>query len=198
MKLFADNTSLFSVVFDPNISARTLNNDLSKIEQWAFQWKMSFNPDLSKQAQEVLFSKKKNISYHPDLYFNQTKVKVVPAQKHLGLILDNKLNFNLHLKTVIDKITKSINVLRKLRFHIPRHFLITFYKSFIRSQLEYADVMYDRPSIATFSDRLESIQYNSALAITGAVRGTSKEKLYKELGLEYLSSRRWFKKLCLF
>ena len=198
MKLFADDTSLFSVVFDPNILARTLNNDLSKIEQWAFQWKMSFNPDLSKQAQEVLFSKKKNISYHPDLYFNQTKVKVVPAQKHLGLILDNKLNFNLHLKTVIDKITKSINVLRKLRFHIPRHSLITIYKSFILSQLEYADVIYDQPSIATFSDRLESIQYNSALAITGAVRGTSKEKLYKELGLEYLSSRRWFKKLCLF
>ena len=198
VKLFADDTSLFSVVFDPNISARTLNNDLSKIEQWAFQWKMSFNPDLSKQAQEVLFSKKKNISYHPDLYFNQSKVKVVPAQKHLGLILDNKLNFNLHLKTVIDKITKSINVLRKLRFHIPRHSLITIYKSFIRSQLEYADVIYDQPSIATFSDRLESIQYNSALAITGAVRGTSKEKLYKELGLEYLSSRRWFKRLCFF
>ena len=108
------------------------------------------------------------------------------------------MNFNLHLNTVIDKITYSKLQLHFIRFHIPRHSLITIYKSFIRSQLEYADVIYDQPSIVTFSDRLESIQYNSALAITGAVRGTSKEKLYKELGLEYLSSRRWFKRLCLF
>ena len=135
---------------------------------------------------------------HPDLYFNHSKVKAVPAQKHLGLLLDSKLNFNLHLKTVIDKITKSINVLRKLCFQILRLSLITIYKSFIRSQLEYADVIYDQPSIATFSDRLETIQYNSALAITGAVRGTSKDKLYKELGIEYLSSRRWFERVCLF
>ena len=198
VKLFADDTSIFSIVFDPSLSANKLNNDLKKIQQWAFQWKMIFNPDPSKQAQEVVFSKKRNQPNHPDLYFNESKVKRVSAQKHLGLVLDEKLNFNLHLKTVTDKIIKSIGVLRKLRFYVPRHSLITIYKSFIRSQLEYADVIYDQPSYDSFSDRLESIQYNSALAITGAVRGTSKEKIYNELGLEYLSSRRWFKRLCLF
>ena len=198
VKLFADDTSIFSIVFDPSLSANKLNNDLKKIQQWAFQWKMIFNPDPSKQAQEVVFSKKRNQPNHPDLYFNELKVKRVSAQKHLGLVLDEKLNFNLHLKTVTDKIIKSIGVLRKLRFYVPRHSLITIYKSFIRSQLEYADVIYDQPSYDSFSDRLESIQYNSALAITGAVRGTSKEKIYNELGLEYLSSRRWFKRLCLF
>ena len=197
VKLFADDTSIFSIISDSNLSARILNNDLTKIQQWAFQWKMSFNPDLSKQAQEVIFSKKYNKQNHPDLYFNQTKVKTVSAQKHLGLILDEKLNFNLHLKTISDKITKSIGILRKLRFYIPRHSLVTTYKSFIRSQLEYADVVYDQPSNQSFCDKLETIQYNAALAITGAVRGTSKEKLYQELGLEYLSSRRWFKRLCL-
>ena len=57
MKLFADDTSVFSAAFYSNISARTLNNDLSKIKQWNFQWKMSFNPDPSKQAQEVYFQK---------------------------------------------------------------------------------------------------------------------------------------------
>jgi len=49
-----------------------------------------------------------------------------------------------------------------------------------------------------FSDKIEVIQYNAALAITGAIRGSSREKLYKKLGLEYLNSRRWFKRLCLF
>ena len=55
-KLFADGTSLFNMAHDINTSANELNNDLKKVSNWAFQWKMSFNPDPSKQAQEVIFS----------------------------------------------------------------------------------------------------------------------------------------------
>ena len=58
VKLFADDTCLFSVARDPILTANSLNNDLSKIQQWAFQWKMRFNPDVYKQAQEVTFSRK--------------------------------------------------------------------------------------------------------------------------------------------
>ena len=58
-KMFADDTSLFSVVFDINASTSDLNNDLKQISNWAHQWKMSFNPDPTKQAQEVIFSRKK-------------------------------------------------------------------------------------------------------------------------------------------
>ena len=54
-KLFADDTSLFSVVHDKNISANELTNDLPKISNWAYQWRMSFNPDTLKEAQEVFF-----------------------------------------------------------------------------------------------------------------------------------------------
>ena len=57
-KLFADDTSLFSVLHNGNTTAKELNNDLIKISRWAYQWKMSFNPDPSKQAQEVIFSRK--------------------------------------------------------------------------------------------------------------------------------------------
>ena len=64
VKLFAaDGTSLFSTVYDPNISAIQLESDLKKISCWAYKWKMTFNPDHSKQAQEVLFSRKTPI-YH--------------------------------------------------------------------------------------------------------------------------------------
>ena len=74
VKLFADDTSLFSVVNDSNISANELNKDLQKISEWAYQWKMSFNPDLNKQAQEVVFSKKITKSSHPKILFNNTPV----------------------------------------------------------------------------------------------------------------------------
>ena len=198
VKLFADDTCLFSVVKDPLISAISLNNDLFKIQQWAYQWKMTFNPDASKQAQEIIFSRKRSLIHHPPLSFNGSIVQKSSLQKHLGVFLDEKLSFNHHLKFIIDKTTKGIGILRKLRHYIPRKSLLTIYKSFIRSHIDYADVIYDQPNNTTFTDKIESIQYNASLAITGAIRGTSKEKLYQELGLEYLSSRRWLRRLSLF
>ena len=76
--------------------------------------------------------------------------------------------------------------------------MITIYKSFIRPHLDYGDIVYDRAFNESFHKYLESIQYNAAIAITGAIRGTSSEKLFQELGLESLKSRRWLRKLCLF
>ena len=54
-------------------------------------------------------------------------------QKHLDVILDNKLNFNQHIKCAMDKANKGISVLRKLRYYIPRDSLVRIYNSFIRS-----------------------------------------------------------------
>ena len=66
VKFFADDTMLYSVVHDPNKSASDLNHDLEIINQWAYQWKMSFNPDPNKQAAEILFScKKKPVGSSP-------------------------------------------------------------------------------------------------------------------------------------
>ena len=73
-KLFADDTSLFSVIHDINTSASDLNEDLEKIGNWAFKWKMNFNPDPNKQAQEIIFSKKKTASLHPVVYFDNNQL----------------------------------------------------------------------------------------------------------------------------
>ncbi len=70
VKFFADDTMLYSVVVDPSSSASDLNHDLDLISQWAFQWKMAFNPDPNKQATEVLFLCKNKPVQHPDLFFN--------------------------------------------------------------------------------------------------------------------------------
>ena len=92
-----------------------MNSDLSKISNWAFQWKMSFNPDPSKQAQEVIFPRKIQKTCHPSIYVNNKSVTQVPSQKHLGLILDKKLNFQEHLKNILNKINKTIGLLHKLQ-----------------------------------------------------------------------------------
>ena len=92
-KLFADDTSLFTIVKDKNESANILNNDLSLISRWAYDWKMLFNLDPKKPAQEVIFSRKKQSQNHPTISLNNIHVERATYQKHLGIILDEKLNF---------------------------------------------------------------------------------------------------------
>ena len=92
-KLFADDTSLFTIVYDENIAASQLNKDLKIISEWAYQWKMKFNPDKNKQAIQVIFSQKRITPNHPPLYFNSCQVVTKKEQKHLGLIMDSALTF---------------------------------------------------------------------------------------------------------
>ena len=197
VKLFADGTSLFSIVNCVNTSASTLNSDLLKIQDWAYQWKMSFNPDRTKQAQEIIFSRKKNATTHPPLFFNNSEIKLSSNQKHLGLTLDSKLSFNEHINDKIHQANKGVGLLRKLQTILSCNSLLTIYKSFIRPLHDYADVIYDQLSNASFSKKIESVEYYAALAITGAIKGSSREKLYRELRLEYLYRRRWARRLCL-
>ena len=76
--------------------------------------------------------------------------------------------------------------------------LLTIFRSFVKPRLEYDDVLYDQSYNNTFHQKMESVQYNATLAITGAVRGSSRENFYQELGLESLQQRRWYMKICYF
>ena len=96
------------------------------------------------------------------------------------------------------EISKTIGRLCEFHNFLPQAALITIYKAFIRSHLDYGDILYDQAYNMSFHQKLESIQYNACLAITGAIRGTSKEKLYQEIGLESLQLRRWYRKLGMF
>ena len=195
VKLFADDTSLFSVVQNENNSASQLNNDLDQVSYWAYTWKMWFNPDPSRQAQEVIFSRRFTKEDHPPIYFNDIPVIQTNVQKHTGLYLYEKLSYNNHIKQELSKVYKGIGILRNLSYKLPRQVLVTIYKAFIRPHLDHGNIVYDKPNNETFINKTEKVQYDTVLAITGAIRVTSREKLYAELGFESLKFRRWFKKL---
>ena len=113
------------------------------------------------------------------------------------MFLDSKLDFKEHIQNVLKKVSKTIGLLRKLQNKLPRPPLIIIFKSFIRSHLDYGDNIYDQTCDVSFH-KLESIQYNAALAIIEVIRGASREKIYRELVFESLVSRRWCRKLCCF
>ena len=98
VKLFPDNTSVFSAVYNISISTSNLISDPQKVPESAFKWKMDFNPDSTKQAQEVIFSLKLIKLIRPLTKFSNLPVQNASSQKYLGLILDEKLNFEYHLK----------------------------------------------------------------------------------------------------
>ena len=109
------------------------------------------------------------------------------------MFLDSELSFFDYINDKIKKNTKGVNVVRKMNLLLPCSSRLTIYKSFVRPHLNYSDVIYDQPNNSRFSDKIESAQYNAALAINGAIRGTSKEKLYQELGLQSLKDGRWLR-----
>ena len=146
-----DDTFLFSVVQNVNETAVNLNKNLENINKWAQQWKMTFNRDPRKMAQEVLFSRKKSKVIRPFLIFNGKDVSRSESHKHLGLVFDTKLNFDMHLKGKILIINNGIALLRKLRHSFLRKPLLSMCKTFLRPHLDYCDYC------------------NDALAITGAI-----------------------------
>ena len=208
VKFFADDTSLFTIVRDPVVSAQELNHDLNLISKWAEQWKMSFTPDPNKPAEEVLCSLKSQSPRHPPIYFNNTQVKRVNDHKHLGLILDSKLSFTKHINDKIANARKGTGIIKHLASYIPLKSRDQIYKMYVRPHLDYCDIIYHIPVISNNFDSsltlnyqmnaLERTQYQAALAVSGTWKGTNKDKIYEELGWETLDQRRFFRRLTQF
>ena len=104
---------------------------------------MNFDPDQSKQAQEVIFSRKTVKISHPSITFNTVPIARMTYQKRLGLYLDEKRSFNDHINAKISKADMGIGIIKKLLFTLPRNSLLIIYKSFIGPHFGYCDIIYD-------------------------------------------------------
>ena len=137
---------------------------------------MGFSVEIGFQAQEVIFSRKSKAKLYSLLVLNDNNnnnnVTQVKSQKHLGIILDTRLSFEKDLETVQCKINKTISLVRKLGNLLSKIALIMLYKAFVCPKLDYGDILYDH-------QQLESLQCDAGLAITEAIIGSSREKLYQ-------------------
>ena len=132
----------------------------------------------------------------PTVLFNNIPVQRSTFQKHVGVYLDEKLNFNTDITEKKGKCSKGIGVIKKLFKSLPRNALLTIYKSFVIPHLDCGDIVYGLPNNESFISKLEKVQHNAALTITGATKCASRRGLYNELGLESLESRRRPRHIC--
>ena len=114
------------------------------------------------------------------LFLNSNIVKDVESHTHLGLTLKNSMSWRNHIIQVYEKASKRFNMLKFVTYKVDRSILTSLYKSLIRPLMEYGDVIwnncYDCDSVL-----LDSVQYEAARLVTGAIKGTSFASLYKEL-----------------
>ena len=110
------------------------------------------------------------------------------------MILDSSLNFQGHVREKIVSTRRGIGVIRYMSRYVTREVLDQMYKLYVRPHLDYGDIIYHKydPELnLDFTKKLEPTRYSTALAVSGAWRGTDKYKLYEELGSESLYHRRW-------
>ena len=88
------------------------------------------------------------------------------------------------MKVITTKVNQAIGLLQKLKKNFAKTGINNYVQSFC--DVDYGDMIYDEAYNKTFHQKLESIQYNVYLNLSGAIRESSTEKLYRELGLEFL------------
>ena len=185
IKLFADDTSMYSFIKDLEIQSSTLNSDLSKINEWANKWKVSFNQT---KTELMIVSRRHNPNLSP-LSFDNTILVPTDSHKHLGVFLQSDCKWDTHIKSIISKCRLLTSCLKSFKYRLSRRALENMYKAYILPHFDFADVLWDNCT-QELSHELEMLHLDALRTIIGSVRGTSHEKLYVESGFIPLFERR--------
>ena len=116
------------------------------------------------------------------LTFNAIPVAQTSHQKHLGFYVDEKLNFNHHIKEIISKVDKEIGIIRKLRIILSRNALLNIYKSFIKPNVDNCDFIYGQPHIMKVP-LIILRSFKTMLLLLWLVLKKEQLKIYEKLGL---------------
>ena len=140
IRLFADDTSLYIIVDNPDVAAEVLNTDLNKISKWVKSWLVKFN---SNKNESLIISRNINKPDHPPGFMSNQKINGVQFHKHLGVYISSDCSWHKHIEYVKSKAWSRINVMREFKYILDRKSLETIYIAFVRPILEYADVVWD-------------------------------------------------------
>ena len=195
--LYADDTQIFTSSHDPTKIAHSLNSDLENITDWLTVNKLQSHPTKTKI---MVIGSRYNLDFKvSDLRFNirinNNVVLPVFSQKCLGIYLDERLAFDVHIENC-KKICSGIGVLRRIKPFVPKDCLLKLYKSLIQPYFDYCSPLWDTCD-KTLKDNLQTLQNRAARIISGAEYDIRSKDILKNLQLDSLNVRR--KKLkCVF
>ena len=120
------------------------------------------------KTKSMTFSLKKSKPDHPILKLSEQPIDEVSCHEHLGVLLSSNMSWKAHIENIHQNASKTLNLLKGLK--LSRLTLEILYKSLVRSKMEYANVVWDGCTLGE-SDLLESVQYDAAKLISGAMKG---------------------------
>ena len=104
IRLFADDTTLFTVVDDMEEATLTLKGDLSALKYWADQWLVTLNPS---KTESLYVTNKTDVST-PTLVFDGSAINVVKYHKHLGVLFSHNLTWNDYIDEICTKAMRRL------------------------------------------------------------------------------------------
>ncbi|CAF0973696.1 unnamed protein product [Didymodactylos carnosus] len=158
--------------------ASDLNNDLIVIEKWSQHWKLPLN--ISK-CEAMLLTLKPVPAVLPRLYVANNPIRQSTVHKHLGLLLTIRMDWTTYIDNILLRINKLIELLKLHSRMLNRQALDVIYKSFVLPCFSYGCVVFNSTTEYNL-ERFQSAQYGAALAVTGAVYGSSSESILSDLG----------------
>jgi hypothetical protein len=192
-RLFADDTSIGHIANDKDSLQDMVNLDLAYLKDWSKRWLVKFNQNKT----EIMVFSSRDTKFYFNFDFEGASLRDVESHKHLGVIFSNDCKWTKHIDKLIEKSSKQINVLRKLKFKLKRNYLEKIYLTFIRPILEYASEVWFNCGQFN-SNRLEKVQTEAARIVCGFPSYASIASIYKETGWDKLKVRREVKNLTLF
>jgi hypothetical protein len=193
INLFADDTSLLNIIDQIVPAYETVNNDLTKLSDWASKWLVNYN---AAKTVSLHISRNRQREDHPPLTLNGARVEEVESHCHLGIDFEQLFTWLTHILRIAGKAAKCVGLMRRVCRELPRTCLENLYTTMVRPILEYGGVLFDG-SPQYHTEHLDKIQREAALVCTGAYKHTKNSALMTELGWDSLQTRRTNQKLCL-
>ena len=189
--LYADDTQIFTSSHDRTKIAHSLNSDLENITDWLTVNKLQSHPAKTKM---MVIGSRYNLDFkvsdlRSNIRINNNVVLPVFSQKCLGIYLDERLAFDVHIENLCKKICSGIGVLRRIKPFVPKDCLLKLYKSLIQPYFDYCSPLWDTCD-KTLKDNLQTLQNRAARIISGAEYDIRSKDILKNLQLDSLNVRR--------
>jgi len=190
VRLYADDVLLYSYVYSKD-DCISLQRDLHALEKWSLKWKMPFNP---LKCEFLRITNKTTPITHTYL-IAESPIKEVTTTKYLGVLIDNKLNWNNHIQSIAHKASQVNGFLYRNLRQCPTNIKVICFKSMVRPILEYASSIW-APHTNVNIQRLEAVQRRAArFCFNNFSPYSSVTSMLQSLDLQSLQTRRNISKL---
>lgn len=187
VSMFADDTKMYAVLVN-NSSAHELDMDISKLQVWSDEMQMKFH---IRDKCKVMHLGKSNTRHDYTMVREDGTLHTLTKaseEKDLGVTIDDKLKFDIHISNIIKKANKVLGAIRHTFHYMDKEIFLMLYKSLVRPHLEYATCVWS-PHLKQYMNALENVQ-RRATRLVPEFRNLNYDARLKELKLPTLMFRR--------